>query len=193
MNRQLDLWSNSAVIHACGHVKQMVPYIFQYMASLHACIAYSLNHLIVQLLVWCTRVLIMATFWIHAMHVKIVQSLYSYLGLTIVNLELHPIYQFLYLLFTCVWFKQLKWRKCCFCFLTNYFNVHSTFVCPTEIIAFSDRIAEFQALDTEVIGASTDSHFSHLAWINTPRKVSRCRCTNGPTFAIIYKVHLENL
>ena len=49
---------------------------------------------------------------------------------------------------------------------------YSTFVCPTEIIAFSDRIAEFQAIETAVIGASTDSHFSHLAWINTPRKVS---------------------
>ena len=54
-----------------------------------------------------------------------------------------------------------------------YINVCSTFVCPTEIIAFSDRIAEFQALDTAVIGASTDSHFSHLAWINMPRKVSK--------------------
>ncbi|EIE87578.1 peroxiredoxin-1 [Rhizopus delemar RA 99-880] len=45
-----------------------------------------------------------------------------------------------------------------------------TFVCPTEILAFSDRIEEFKALNTAVIGASTDSEFSHLAWINTPRK-----------------------
>jgi alkyl hydroperoxide reductase subunit AhpC len=45
-----------------------------------------------------------------------------------------------------------------------------TFVCPTEIIAFSDRIAEFKALNTAVIAASTDSEFSHLAWVNTPRK-----------------------
>lgn len=48
----------------------------------------------------------------------------------------------------------------------------STFVCPTEIIAFSDRIQDFHAINTEVVGVSTDSHFSHLAWINTPRKVS---------------------
>ena len=48
----------------------------------------------------------------------------------------------------------------------------STFVCPTEIIAFSDRIEEFRAINTDVVGVSTDSHFSHLAWINTPRKVS---------------------
>ncbi|XP_013399451.1 peroxiredoxin-2 isoform X2 [Lingula anatina] len=45
-----------------------------------------------------------------------------------------------------------------------------TFVCPTELIAFSDRIAEFHAINTEVIGVSTDSVFSHLAWINTPKK-----------------------
>ena len=48
----------------------------------------------------------------------------------------------------------------------------STFVCPTEIIAFSDRIEEFKAINTDVVGVSTDSHFSHLAWMNTPRKVS---------------------
>lgn len=46
----------------------------------------------------------------------------------------------------------------------------STFVCPTEITAFSDRISDFQALDAEVVGISVDSHFSHLAWCNTERK-----------------------
>uniref|UniRef100_A0A1B6CUC8 thioredoxin-dependent peroxiredoxin n=1 Tax=Clastoptera arizonana TaxID=38151 RepID=A0A1B6CUC8_9HEMI len=51
-----------------------------------------------------------------------------------------------------------------------FYPLDFTFVCPTEIIAFSDRIKEFKALDTEIIGVSCDSHFSHLAWINTPRK-----------------------
>ncbi|CAO3591677.1 unnamed protein product [Absidia cylindrospora] len=51
-----------------------------------------------------------------------------------------------------------------------WYPMDFTFVCPTEIIAFSDRIKEFEALDCAVIGASTDSEFSHLAWINTPRK-----------------------
>lgn len=46
----------------------------------------------------------------------------------------------------------------------------STFVCPTEIIAFSDRMSEFKALNTEVVGVSVDSHFSHLAWCNIDRK-----------------------
>jgi alkyl hydroperoxide reductase subunit AhpC len=45
-----------------------------------------------------------------------------------------------------------------------------TFVCPTEIIAFSERAAEFRAIGAEVVGVSVDSKFSHLAWINTPRK-----------------------
>ncbi|KAI2803190.1 thioredoxin peroxidase Tpx1, partial [Blomia tropicalis] len=45
-----------------------------------------------------------------------------------------------------------------------------TFVCPTEIIAFSERINDFKAIDTELVAVSVDSHFSHLAWTNTPRK-----------------------
>ncbi|CAL1533061.1 unnamed protein product [Lymnaea stagnalis] len=51
-----------------------------------------------------------------------------------------------------------------------FYPLDFTFVCPTEIIAFSDNIDRFKKLDTAVIGVSTDSHFSHLAWINTPRK-----------------------
>lgn len=43
-------------------------------------------------------------------------------------------------------------------------------MCPTEIIAFSERIKDFEALNASVVGVSVDSHFSHLAWINTPRK-----------------------
>ncbi|XP_073824744.1 thioredoxin-dependent peroxide reductase, mitochondrial-like [Musca autumnalis] len=39
-----------------------------------------------------------------------------------------------------------------------------TFVCPTEIIAFSDRIQEFKDLNAEVLGVSVDSHFSHLVF-----------------------------
>merc|ERR1711943_90177 len=42
--------------------------------------------------------------------------------------------------------------------------------CPTEILSFSDRAAEFQEIGCEVVGASVDSHFTHLAWVNTPRK-----------------------
>lgn len=51
-----------------------------------------------------------------------------------------------------------------------FYPLDFTFVCPTEIIAFSDRIKEFKDLGAEVVGVSVDSHFSHLAWVNTPRK-----------------------
>lgn len=43
-----------------------------------------------------------------------------------------------------------------------------TFVCPSEIIAFSNRAADFKARNTEVIGISVDSQFTHFAWRNTP-------------------------
>ena len=53
--------------------------------------------------------------------------------------------------------------------LLFFYPLDFTFVCPTEIIAFSDRVADFEKRNCQVIGCSIDSHFSHLAWINTPR------------------------
>lgn len=53
--------------------------------------------------------------------------------------------------------------------LLFFYPLDFTFVCPTEIIAFSDRLNEFKELGVQVIGASIDSHFTHLAWRNTPR------------------------
>ena len=51
-----------------------------------------------------------------------------------------------------------------------FYPLDFTFVCPTEITAFSDRYDAFKALNTEVLGVSVDSQFSHLAWIQTERK-----------------------
>ncbi|OQV17270.1 Peroxiredoxin-2 [Hypsibius exemplaris] len=51
-----------------------------------------------------------------------------------------------------------------------FYPLDFTFVCPTEIIAFSDYAEKFRAINTEVVAVSTDSHFSHLAWTNLPRK-----------------------
>ncbi|KPI85498.1 Tryparedoxin peroxidase [Leptomonas seymouri] len=51
-----------------------------------------------------------------------------------------------------------------------FYPMDFTFVCPTEITAFSDRCAEFEKLNTQVIAVSCDSEYSHLAWVNTPRK-----------------------
>jgi peroxiredoxin (alkyl hydroperoxide reductase subunit C) len=49
-----------------------------------------------------------------------------------------------------------------------FWPLNFTFVCPTEIIAFNHRLGAFATRATKVIGVSVDSHFSHLAWKNTP-------------------------
>nr|CAB3265140.1 PER-like peroxiredoxin-like [Phallusia mammillata] len=51
-----------------------------------------------------------------------------------------------------------------------FYPLDFTFVCPTEIIAFSDRSDEFREIGCELLACSTDSHFSHHAWTNIPRK-----------------------
>ncbi|KAG7217324.1 hypothetical protein INR49_027868 [Caranx melampygus] len=68
-------------------------------------------------------------------------------------------------------FKELKLSDYKGKYLVFFFYpLDFTFVCPTEIIAFSDRVHEFRAINTEVVACSVDSQFTHLAWINTPRK-----------------------
>lgn len=49
-----------------------------------------------------------------------------------------------------------------------FYPLDFTFVCPSEIIAFDHRLEEFKKRNVEVIGVSIDSHFTHLAWKNTP-------------------------
>jgi len=44
-----------------------------------------------------------------------------------------------------------------------------TYVCPTELISFSENVSKFKELGAEVIGISTDSHFTHLAWLKQNR------------------------
>jgi len=50
-----------------------------------------------------------------------------------------------------------------------FYPLDFTFVCPTEILAFSRRAQELRDLGCEVIGVSIDSHFVHKAWVETPR------------------------
>ena len=49
-----------------------------------------------------------------------------------------------------------------------FYPLDFTFVCPTEIIEFNRKLAEFKERGAEVVGVSVDSQFSHLAWKNTP-------------------------
>lgn len=73
-------------------------------------------------------------------------------------------------------------------------------VCPTEILAFSDRVEEFKKLNTEVIAASVDSHFTILAWTKTPRKEGGLGNVKIPLLSDLshkiskdYGVYLEDL
>ena len=50
-----------------------------------------------------------------------------------------------------------------------FYPLDFTFVCPTELTAFSDRYEDFEGIGAEIIGISTDSAFSHRAWLQTPR------------------------
>ncbi|MDR1925160.1 MAG: peroxiredoxin [Planctomycetaceae bacterium] len=55
--------------------------------------------------------------------------------------------------------------------LLFFYPLDFTFVCPTEIIAFSEAVPEFEKLNVQILACSVDSHFTHFAWANTPRKL----------------------
>lgn len=50
-----------------------------------------------------------------------------------------------------------------------FYPLDFTFVCPTELHAFQEKLPEFAKRDTQVVGCSIDSWFSHMAWLNTPK------------------------
>nr|QUE29107.1 bas1 [Madagascaria erythrocladioides] len=53
--------------------------------------------------------------------------------------------------------------------LSIFYPLNFTFVCPTEITSFSDEYDKFKKLNTEILGVSVDSEYSHLAWLQTER------------------------
>ena len=62
-----------------------------------------------------------------------------------------------------------------------------TYVCPTELVSFSDNMQAFRDLNAEVIGVSTDSHHTHLAWIKTSRDEGGLGKIDYPLLADISK------
>lgn len=68
-----------------------------------------------------------------------------------------------------------------------FYPLDFTFVCPTEIIAFSDAAPQFEALGAKVIGISVDSHWSHYAWVRTPREQGGLGELNIPLIADLNK------
>lgn len=67
-----------------------------------------------------------------------------------------------------------------------------TFVCPTEILAFQDKLEEFKKRDVEVVACSTDSEFSHWAWLNTEQKDGGIKGVKYPIVADLSKTISEN-
>ncbi len=68
-----------------------------------------------------------------------------------------------------------------------FYPLDFTFVCPTEILAFADSMEEFKKRNTEVIGVSVDSQFTHRAWAQTPREDGGIKGVNYPLVSDLSK------
>jgi peroxiredoxin (alkyl hydroperoxide reductase subunit C) len=73
-----------------------------------------------------------------------------------------------------------------------FYPLDFTFVCPTEIIAFQKRIAEFEERNVAVVGCSVDSKFSHWAWLNTPQNDGGIQGVAYPLVADVNKTITNN-
>ncbi len=71
--------------------------------------------------------------------------------------------------------------------LLFFYPLDFTFVCPTELHAFQERLADFRSRDTEVIGCSIDSKFSHYAWLTTPKAQGGIEGVSYPIVSDIHK------
>jgi peroxiredoxin 2/4 len=73
-----------------------------------------------------------------------------------------------------------------------FYPLDFTFVCPTEILAFQDKLEEFEKRNCAIIGCSVDSKFSHWAWLNTPRDKGGIQGVTYPLVADLSKTISEN-
>jgi peroxiredoxin 2/4 len=73
-----------------------------------------------------------------------------------------------------------------------FYPLDFTFVCPTEIIAFQDKMEEFNKRNVAVVGCSVDSEFSHWAWLNTELKNGGIKGVKFPLVADLSKTISEN-
>ncbi len=71
--------------------------------------------------------------------------------------------------------------------LMFFYPLDFTFVCPTELHAFQKKAEDFKKLNTEVIGVSIDSKFSHFAWLNTPESEGGIKGVKYPVVSDINK------
>lgn len=73
-----------------------------------------------------------------------------------------------------------------------FYPADFTFVCPTEIIAFQDKIKEFEKRNVEVVACSVDSEFSHWKWLQTPKNEGGIKGVKYPIVADSAKTISEN-
>ncbi|MCK9398497.1 MAG: peroxiredoxin [Bacteroidales bacterium] len=73
-----------------------------------------------------------------------------------------------------------------------FYPLDFTFVCPTEILAFQDKLAEFEQRNVAVVGCSIDSKFSHWAWLNTELKDGGIKGVTFPLVSDLSKTISEN-
>lgn len=68
-----------------------------------------------------------------------------------------------------------------------FYPLDFTFVCPTELHAFQEKLEEFEKRNTQVIGCSVDSAYTHLAWMNTPKNKGGIQGVHYPLIADLNK------
>jgi len=73
-----------------------------------------------------------------------------------------------------------------------FYPLDFTFVCPTEILAFQEKLAEFEKRNVAVVGCSIDSHFSHYAWLQTPKEKGGIQGVTYPLVADTAKTIATN-
>jgi peroxiredoxin (alkyl hydroperoxide reductase subunit C) len=73
-----------------------------------------------------------------------------------------------------------------------FYPADFTFVCPTELIAFQDKIKDFESRNVAVIGCSVDSHFSHWKWLQTEPKDGGIKGVKYPLVSDLSKTISEN-
>ncbi len=71
--------------------------------------------------------------------------------------------------------------------LLFFYPLDFTFVCPTELHAFQEKLEEFHKRDVEVLGCSIDSKFSHFAWLETPKNKGGIQGVKYPLLSDIHK------
>ena len=68
-----------------------------------------------------------------------------------------------------------------------FYPLDFTFVCPTELHAFNDRLKDFKARNVELVAVSVDSHYSHFAWLTTPKSKGGIEGVSYPIVSDIRK------